>query len=151
MKTTGMTGEGGDGSHEHASQWPLIPPLGAAGLYAGVGAGFVGPDLLLAVVPAMFGGGAVVLVVSSKQDVFPGSEQVALTNVTETASTGSTVRSRAASATPGCTAPSTCATSRRTASGSTSRPRTESSRGRRLFPVAVVAAPGGDEEGHLHY
>jgi len=63
METTEVAGEG-DGGHEHASRWPLIAALGAAGLYAGVGAAFVGVDLVPAVVPALFGGvGTVVLVV----------------------------------------------------------------------------------------
>jgi cytochrome c oxidase subunit 3 len=63
METTEMTGEDA-GNHEHASRWPLIAAVGAAGLYAGVGAAFVGLDLVPAVVPVLFGGvGAVGLVV----------------------------------------------------------------------------------------
>jgi cytochrome c oxidase subunit 3 len=57
MTTTEAAGDHAE--HDHTSRWPLIAALGAAGLYAGAGLFFVGPDLVPVLLPvALLAGGA---------------------------------------------------------------------------------------------
>jgi cytochrome c oxidase subunit 3 len=61
--STEVSGDHGAEAH-HASRWPLLAALGAGALYAGVGLGLVGLDLVPGVLPLVLGvvGGAGLLV-----------------------------------------------------------------------------------------